>query len=248
MISEFWLFLIAGIIAVAFAAYMLLSDNAVYSALSLIMVMASIAFMFLLLDAPFLAMIQITVYAGAIMVLFIFVIMLLGAERTGARRPVFRWLTPFAVVLASVFLLVAGVGLISGRINTQEPVPASPLLRVVNEASDAGLVDVYANDALVAADLNFNEASEFVELEPGEYTIAFTPEVGDPITGTFTFGPDTAQALVAYGLENDITLSIVPIDLSAPDARSARVLFFNADPQAEAPALVDLGSNGEIDR
>ncbi len=57
---------------------MLLSDNAVHSALFLIVTMGCIAFLFLLLNAPFLAMIQITVYTGAIMVLFLFVIMLLG--------------------------------------------------------------------------------------------------------------------------------------------------------------------------
>src|SRR5688572_32983490 len=119
MISEFWLFLIAGIIAVAFAAYMLLSDNAVYSALSLIMVMASIAFMFLLLNAPFLAMIQITVYTGAIMVLFLFVIMLLGSERlqddpaTPEVRRSRQWFTLIASGLAALLFVLVGIPLVN---------------------------------------------------------------------------------------------------------------------------------------
>lgn len=246
--TEFWLFLIVGAIAVASAVMMFLSDNAVYSALFLIVVMGCIAFLFLLLEAPFLAMIQITVYAGAIMVLFVFVIMLLGAERIGAQRPTFRWLTPLAVVLSAAFLLLAGIALAArGDVDEQRPAPDAPRLRVLNVASDATSVDVYANDELIAADLDYNEVSDFVALEPGDYTVAFTPENGEPITATFTFAPDSEQTLVAYGIEDAITLSVVPTDTTAPEARSARVTFFNAYPDMEEVMLVDLGSNAEVD-
>src|SRR5215470_8781405 len=80
MTELFW-FGLVGLVAIISAIFMLLSDNAVHSALFLIVTMACIAFLFLLLNAPFLAMIQVTVYTGAIMVLFLFVIMLLGSER-----------------------------------------------------------------------------------------------------------------------------------------------------------------------
>lgn len=74
------LFLILATISVFAAISMLTSKNAVHSALFLILNFATIAVFYLLLNAPFLAAVQITVYAGAIMVLFLFVIMLLGAE------------------------------------------------------------------------------------------------------------------------------------------------------------------------
>ncbi len=74
------LFLILAVVAVATAIGMLLSKNAVYSALFLVLNFAAIAVFYLLLGAPFIAISQVTVYAGAIMVLFLFVIMLLGAE------------------------------------------------------------------------------------------------------------------------------------------------------------------------
>ena len=77
------LFLVVAIIAVATALGMLFSRNAVYAALYLILNFASVAVLYLLLNAPFIAVAQVTVYAGAIMVLFLFVIMLLGAESTG---------------------------------------------------------------------------------------------------------------------------------------------------------------------
>ena len=80
MTLDLLLFLILALIAVASALGMLLSRNAVYAALFLVLNFVTVAVFYLLLGAPFIAMAQITVYAGAIMVLFLFVIMLLGAE------------------------------------------------------------------------------------------------------------------------------------------------------------------------
>ena len=74
------LFFVLALIAVASALGMLLSRNTVYSALYLVLNFVTVAVFFLLLGAPFVAMAQVTVYAGAIMVLFLFVIMLLGTE------------------------------------------------------------------------------------------------------------------------------------------------------------------------
>jgi NADH-quinone oxidoreductase subunit J len=78
---NFLLFLTLAMIAVAAALGMLFSRNAVYAALFLVLNFGTVAVLYLLLGAPFIAMAQITVYAGAIMVLFLFVIMLLGAEK-----------------------------------------------------------------------------------------------------------------------------------------------------------------------
>ena len=72
------IFAVLAAVAVASGLAMMLSQNAVYSALFLVINFTVVAVLFLILGAPFIAMLQITVYAGAIMVLFIFVIMLLG--------------------------------------------------------------------------------------------------------------------------------------------------------------------------
>jgi NADH-quinone oxidoreductase subunit J len=77
-------FLLLALIAIATALGMLLSRNAIYSVLFLVLNFVTVAVFYLLLGAPFIAMVQITVYAGAIMVLFLFVIMLLGAESISA--------------------------------------------------------------------------------------------------------------------------------------------------------------------
>ncbi len=98
------LFLILAVIAIASALGMLFSKNAVYSALFLILNFAVVAVFYLILDAPFIALTQVTIYAGAIMVLFLFVIMLLGAEQTG-RTPAAWWIRPVAFSLG--ILLIA---------------------------------------------------------------------------------------------------------------------------------------------
>lgn len=107
MTFDFLLFLLLAVVAIASALSMLLSRNAVYSALFLVINFATIAVFFLLLGSPFLAMAQVTVYAGAIMVLFLFVIMLLGAEqlRQDENLP---WQRPVAILLGAVLLIETG--------------------------------------------------------------------------------------------------------------------------------------------
>lgn len=78
MITYFFIFL--AVLAVATALAMVISKNTVNSALFLVLNMVALAGLFLLLQAQFLAIIQILVYAGAIMVLFLFVIMLLNVQ------------------------------------------------------------------------------------------------------------------------------------------------------------------------
>jgi NADH-quinone oxidoreductase subunit J len=93
MSADLILFLILALVAVVTALGMLFSRNAVYSALFLVLNFVTVAVFYILLGAPFIAMAQITVYAGAIMVLFLFVIMLLGAEAIPG-RPDWRKVRP----------------------------------------------------------------------------------------------------------------------------------------------------------
>jgi len=100
------LFIVLALVAIAAAIGMLVSQNAVYSALFLVINFATVAVFYLLLGAPFIAMAQITVYAGAIMVLFLFVIMLLGAERLAPGK-VLPYQRPMAIGLAGVLVVEA---------------------------------------------------------------------------------------------------------------------------------------------
>jgi NADH-quinone oxidoreductase subunit J len=119
----FW---ITAPVSVAAAVLMLLQRNAVHSALLLIANQFTLAVFFVLLDAHFLAAVQVIVYAGAIMVLFLFVIMLLGVDRQEVLRERVRGQRPLALLLglllaAGMVLAVRlGVGLVNG------PVPPAP--------------------------------------------------------------------------------------------------------------------------
>jgi NADH-quinone oxidoreductase subunit J len=101
------LFIILAGVAVASAIGLLVSRNSVYAALFLVLNFATVAVFYLLLGAPFIAMAQVTVYAGAIMVLFLFVIMLLGAEKL-PRAVGLPWQRPLAIALAVILTGEAG--------------------------------------------------------------------------------------------------------------------------------------------
>jgi NADH-quinone oxidoreductase subunit J len=101
MSIELLLFVVLSLVAIGSALGMLASKSAVYAALFLVLNFATVAVFYILLNAPFIAMSQISVYAGAIMVLFLFAIMLLGPQSL-ADTGVLPWQNPLAVVLALI--------------------------------------------------------------------------------------------------------------------------------------------------
>ncbi|GAB4562569.1 MAG: NADH-quinone oxidoreductase subunit J [Anaerolineae bacterium] len=105
---EWVFFVVFGVTAIAGGLGVILSRNAIYSALFMLVNFASTAALYLILGAQFLAMAQVLVYAGAIVVLFIFVVMLIGHARVDdvvvQGRPA---LAALAAILALAFL---GVG------------------------------------------------------------------------------------------------------------------------------------------
>lgn len=122
------LFLFFGAIAVAGAINLLAQTHPINSALSLITVMAALAGEFLLLGAEFVAAIQVIVYAGAIMVLFVFVIMLLNAgaeERTKGSRVAIAFGVP-AMLLGSLLVAWSEVHSSGGEVVKVGALPGAP--------------------------------------------------------------------------------------------------------------------------
>ncbi len=109
------LFLALALVSVGAALGLLFSRNAVYAALFLVLNFITVAIYYLLLNAPFLAMAQVTVYAGAIMVLFLFVIMLLGTKKLKTRGDNL-WQRRLAIGLGVVLLTeIAALFLAKGQ-------------------------------------------------------------------------------------------------------------------------------------
>src|SRR5947199_6564403 len=109
------LFLIFALIAVVCAINVVVQTHPISSALSLVGVMGSLAVLYLLLGAEFIAAAQVIVYAGAVMVLFVFVIMLLnaGAESKKGRS--------FMVQFLGVPLLTSFLGLLAWDVHRMYP-------------------------------------------------------------------------------------------------------------------------------
>jgi NADH-quinone oxidoreductase subunit J len=127
------LFLGLAALAVVAAFNVILQRNPIYSAIGLIVVLCSLATLFLLLSAQFIAAMQIIVYAGAIMVLFVFVIMLLNVRAEETRTDKQKYLkflaAPlFLALLAEVIAVVRYVNL------TPQPLPSA------NNVSDPSTV------------------------------------------------------------------------------------------------------------
>jgi NADH-quinone oxidoreductase subunit J len=122
------LFFFFAALAVGAAINVLAQKHVLYSALSLIVMLTAMSVLFILLGADFLAVINIIVYAGAIMVLFVFVIMLLNLpqDEDGADR--LRWLKFIGIPLGLFFLFLVGATLWNVEANgpTQAQFVGSP--------------------------------------------------------------------------------------------------------------------------
>ncbi|MDD2899367.1 MAG: NADH-quinone oxidoreductase subunit J [Desulfuromonadaceae bacterium] len=103
-------FLIVSVVAVISAILVITCKNPINSALSLIMTFFCLATYYVMLDAPFMAAVQVMVYAGAIMVLMVFTIMLLNirvdASKTHSQKIVFGTIIGFFTLLNTVFVIV----------------------------------------------------------------------------------------------------------------------------------------------
>lgn len=100
------LFYVFAALATVSALFMVSSRSAVNSAMGMIAALVAVAADYFLLDAPFLGVLQVLVYAGAVMVLFLFIIMLLDVDKAShAKRPVAKWAAGITVTI----LLAGGI-------------------------------------------------------------------------------------------------------------------------------------------
>ena len=147
MLPSVIIFGIIALVVIGTALAMLLTRRPVFSVLFLVLNFVSVAVLYLVLGAPFIAFAQITVYAGAIMVLVLFVIMLLGTEHMKFDEPIKgqRWI---ALILAAAFIvLVSLVVLGQQQVATDLSVPSIDF----GSPGDVGfvLIDQYALPVLI---------------------------------------------------------------------------------------------------
>lgn len=115
----FWCF---AVLMLVFGAGVVLNRNPVASALNLVVCFLGLAALFMSLNAFFVGVIQILVYAGAVMVLFLFIIMLLDLRAEKMRR--INWPAAAGGVIVAVIFLVQVLSVIGGFQPAREPFPA----------------------------------------------------------------------------------------------------------------------------
>jgi len=137
--TPFFFYLLSGL-AVIGGVLVITRRNAVHSALALIVTLLAVSGLYLMLYAPFVAGVQIIVYAGGIMVLFLFVIMLVNLERTVKERQ-FNRIWPIGVVAAVALLGLFVSVYVKGK--NLFPEPRLPLAEA-NNTQEIGVM-LYGN-------------------------------------------------------------------------------------------------------
>ncbi|NNC79611.1 MAG: NADH-quinone oxidoreductase subunit J [Acidimicrobiales bacterium] len=153
-----FVFLVAAIIVLAGSVGVLLAKNPVHAALFLIQTLFGVAVLFLIVEAHFLAAIQVIVYAGAIVILFLFVIMLLGVDKSEdlSVDPIVGQ-RPLAFLSGGAIL-----GLLLALLNTVDPIEPLP------SADPARALDRTDASGQRVADVN-----QLAETIFGEHVLAF---------------------------------------------------------------------------
>ncbi len=150
-----FLFIIFALIAIVAAVGVIVSRKPVYSALFLLLNFATLAAFYIMLEAQFIAAVQIIVYAGAIVVLFLFVVMLIGGgeltdirDRNKSLRQ--RLTAPRITALVLGLLLLAGIvfGLVTGQLN-----PAQGSAAAFDHGSAQAIASVLYTDYLLPFEL-----------------------------------------------------------------------------------------------
>ncbi len=128
-------FAVLALIALITALGVILSKNAIYSALWLLGHFLTIALFYFMLSAQFLGIVQVIVYAGAIVVLFLFVIMLIGGHITPIVHETRPYARAAAVILGAIFLLglLFGVGKGLGDLSAPIGAPGAGSVQAVAE-------------------------------------------------------------------------------------------------------------------
>lgn len=120
-----FLFFLLSLLCVGSVLAMILSRNQAHNALLLVLAFASLAGLFGLLDAPFIAAVQVIIYAGAIMVLFIFVIMMINLKE-GLPPERKRWTVRLSALLALLLLIQLGVAIRGAFASLDQGAAGSP--------------------------------------------------------------------------------------------------------------------------
>lgn len=166
---------LASLLVIASALMVVLNRHPVHSALFLVLTFVGLAVFFLQLQAPFLAAVQVIVYAGAIMVLFVFVIMLLGEDKPIRSESSGGSQLPLAIVFGLVTIVMLGFMMSNpAGINTPPGQPQKVKTLISDEIQDnPATVENERKAALAAANVEFGSVQAIGNTLFTDYLFAF---------------------------------------------------------------------------
>jgi NADH-quinone oxidoreductase subunit J len=147
--GEALLFVLMGITALAGAVTVVLARNPVYSAMGLLGTLFSVAVLYVAQLAHFVAAVQIIVYAGAVMTLFLFVLMLIGVDKEENRHEALPLQRIGVAALAAVVIVLAGVITVFGEFDWV-PAAATALLPETTNGTIAAVAEPLFTDWVLA--------------------------------------------------------------------------------------------------
>ena len=182
---ELIVFAVAGAMVIGGAVGVVLRTHPVHAALNLVLTLFGVAVLFVAQEAHFLAAVEVIVYAGAIVVLFLFVIMLLGVDRAeDLRIEPFRVQRPVAIVVGVGIVSLVGLAVIASRERTiATVVPSDAVAAAAADPAD-GNVRAIARDVFSDHVLAFELTSVLLVIAVvGTVILARKPRKGE-LTGS----------------------------------------------------------------
>ena len=178
---ELFVFVVAGAMVLGGAVGVVVRSHPVHAALSLVLTLFGVAVLFVAQEAHFLAAVEVIVYAGAIVVLFLFVIMLLGVDKAeDLHVEPFRVQRPVAVVVGVAMVSLVGLAVIASRERTiATSVPSDAVVDALADPAD-GNVRAIARDVFSDHVLAFELTSVLLVIAVvGTVILARKPRKGE---------------------------------------------------------------------
>lgn len=188
-------FVLIAAVAIGAAWKMIFSHHPIHSALYLVLNLCASAALYLLLGAPFIAVVQVAVYAGAIMVLFLFIIMYLnlGMARDVAETPLRRYAAMGAAALLGLLLIAGGALQWSGEVAGL----SGSELKAAQQAVDSGKASVPGKPAgTVEADTALTAA----RATGAGWRQTTVEEIGTALFGRYTLPFEVASLLLLVAM------------------------------------------------
>jgi NADH-quinone oxidoreductase subunit J len=197
--AELVVFIVFGVVSLAGAFTMVAARNPVYSALGLLSAMFSMAVFYVMNDAHFVAAVQVLIYAGAVMTLFLFVIMLIGVDTSEDRKEQLPFQRPIGLVLGAGLVVLLFV--------------AMQAVWVTGAGVAAADGNIIIPEAGVAIDLETG-----AETPAGDVGVGTIESISEELFGTWLLPFEATVLLLTIAAVGTVALARV-----GPSARTSRI-------------------------